>query len=145
MKVLCSEGIANHTDPESCAVLREMQGEALTDTELHLSGCLACQSTVREYSSSPQRLHSAFPLGGVAAAAAHEGLLHRISDGLQSAYAWLQERIAAHLPALQQSSEMSAARKAALVAGATASIVAGETEAAIGAAMVAYVEKAGAS
>ena len=30
MKVLCSEGIANHTDPESCAVHREVQGEALT-------------------------------------------------------------------------------------------------------------------
>ena len=30
MKVLCSEGIANHTGPESCVVHREMQGEALT-------------------------------------------------------------------------------------------------------------------
>ena len=30
MKVLCSEGIANHTDPESCVVHREVQGEALT-------------------------------------------------------------------------------------------------------------------
>ena len=30
MKVLCSEGIANHTDPESCVLYREMQGEALT-------------------------------------------------------------------------------------------------------------------
>jgi hypothetical protein len=27
--VLCSEGIANHTGPESCVVHREMQGEAL--------------------------------------------------------------------------------------------------------------------
>ena len=31
MKVLCSEGIANHTGPESCVVHREMQGEALTE------------------------------------------------------------------------------------------------------------------
>ena len=30
MKVLCSEGIANHTGPESCVLHREMQGEALT-------------------------------------------------------------------------------------------------------------------
>ncbi len=30
MQVLCSEGIANHTGPESCAVHREVQGEALT-------------------------------------------------------------------------------------------------------------------
>ncbi len=30
MEVLCSEGIANHTDPESCVVHREVQGEALT-------------------------------------------------------------------------------------------------------------------
>ena len=30
MKVLCSEGIANHTGPESCVLYREMQGEALT-------------------------------------------------------------------------------------------------------------------
>ncbi len=30
MKVLCSEGIANHTDPESCVVHREVYGEALT-------------------------------------------------------------------------------------------------------------------
>jgi hypothetical protein len=30
VKVLCSEGIANHTDPESCVVHREVQGEALT-------------------------------------------------------------------------------------------------------------------
>lgn len=30
MRVLCSKGIANHTDPESCVVHREVQGEALT-------------------------------------------------------------------------------------------------------------------
>jgi len=30
VKVLCSEGIANHTGPESCVLYREMQGEALT-------------------------------------------------------------------------------------------------------------------
>ena len=30
MKVLCSEGIANHTGPESCVVHREVQSEALT-------------------------------------------------------------------------------------------------------------------
>ena len=30
MKVLCSEGIANHTGSESCAVHREVYGEALT-------------------------------------------------------------------------------------------------------------------
>jgi hypothetical protein len=30
VEVLCSEGKANHTDPESCAVHREVQGEALT-------------------------------------------------------------------------------------------------------------------
>lgn len=30
MKVLCSEGIANHTGPESCAVHRKEYGEALT-------------------------------------------------------------------------------------------------------------------
>jgi hypothetical protein len=30
VKVLCSEGIANHTGPESCVLHREVQGEALT-------------------------------------------------------------------------------------------------------------------
>jgi hypothetical protein len=30
VRVLCSEGIANHTGPESCVVHREVQGEALT-------------------------------------------------------------------------------------------------------------------
>ncbi len=30
MRVLCSEGIANHTGPESCVVHREVQCEALT-------------------------------------------------------------------------------------------------------------------
>jgi hypothetical protein len=30
VKVLCSEGIASHTGPESCVVHREVQGEALT-------------------------------------------------------------------------------------------------------------------
>ena len=30
MQVLCSEGIANHTGPESCVVHREVYGEALT-------------------------------------------------------------------------------------------------------------------
>jgi hypothetical protein len=30
VKVLCSEGIANHTGPESCVVHREVQSEALT-------------------------------------------------------------------------------------------------------------------
>lgn len=30
MRVLCSEGIANHTGPESCVVHREVYGEALT-------------------------------------------------------------------------------------------------------------------
>jgi len=30
VRVLCSEGIADHTGPESCVVHREVQGEALT-------------------------------------------------------------------------------------------------------------------
>ena len=30
MKVLYGEGVANHTDPESCAATREGRGEALT-------------------------------------------------------------------------------------------------------------------
>ncbi len=30
MQVLCSEGKANHTGPESCVVHREVSGEALT-------------------------------------------------------------------------------------------------------------------
>jgi hypothetical protein len=30
VRVLCSEGIANHTGPESCVVHREVQSEALT-------------------------------------------------------------------------------------------------------------------
>lgn len=30
MRVPCSEGIANHTGPESCGVHREVPGEALT-------------------------------------------------------------------------------------------------------------------
>ena len=30
MQVPCSEGVANHTGPESCAVHREVLGEALT-------------------------------------------------------------------------------------------------------------------
>ena len=30
MQVLCSEGIANHTGPESCVIHREVYGEALT-------------------------------------------------------------------------------------------------------------------
>jgi hypothetical protein len=30
VKVLCVEGIANHTGPESCVVHRAVQGEALT-------------------------------------------------------------------------------------------------------------------
>jgi len=30
VQVLCSEGIANHTDPESCVVHREVYSEALT-------------------------------------------------------------------------------------------------------------------
>jgi hypothetical protein len=30
VKVLCSEGIANHTGPESCVMHREVYGEALT-------------------------------------------------------------------------------------------------------------------
>ncbi|SRR5260370_31876872 len=30
MKVSCSEGVATHTDPESCAVVHKDEGEALT-------------------------------------------------------------------------------------------------------------------
>jgi hypothetical protein len=30
VKVLCGEGVANHTDPESCAATREGRSEALT-------------------------------------------------------------------------------------------------------------------
>ena len=30
MKVLCGEGVASHTDPESCAATREGRSEALT-------------------------------------------------------------------------------------------------------------------
>ena len=34
MKVRCDEGVANHIGPESCAVRREAQGEALTGVRI---------------------------------------------------------------------------------------------------------------
>ena len=46
MQVPCSEGVANHTGPESCAVHREVPGEALT-------GVRAGQPLSRERISSP--------------------------------------------------------------------------------------------
>ena len=34
MKVRCDEGVANHIGPESCAVRREVHGEALTGVRI---------------------------------------------------------------------------------------------------------------
>jgi RNA polymerase sigma factor (sigma-70 family) len=102
----------------------ELQGVELAETKQHLSNCLMCRATVRDYRLATKRVHAALPLG-IALTGTSSGMLHRVAEALQSAYAWLQERLAQHLPTLQLGGEASAAKKIALAAGAAASLVAG--------------------
>ena len=44
MEVLCREGLATHSDPESCAGVRKDMGEALTGTDV--SRVLSRESTI---------------------------------------------------------------------------------------------------
>ncbi len=62
MQVPCSEGIANHTGPESCAVHREVLGEALT-------GVRAGQPLSRERDFNPGADVVRFTEGNTAARA----------------------------------------------------------------------------
>ena len=50
MKVHCTEGVANHSGPESCAVAREGGGEALTGVRIG-------QPLSRENGFCPERRH----------------------------------------------------------------------------------------
>jgi hypothetical protein len=43
VRVLCSEGIANHTGPESCVVHREMQVEPLTGESVRTVSVAHCE------------------------------------------------------------------------------------------------------
>ncbi|MGH2905311.1 MAG: sigma-70 family RNA polymerase sigma factor [Solirubrobacterales bacterium] len=98
-------------------------GQPKADAELHLRNCLTCQSTLREYMQAPDRVAAFLPVGLAAVGSA--GLWQRVVDACQSSYANLQERLFGHAASAQQGSEMALAKKAALVAGAAASLIAG--------------------
>lgn len=93
-----------------------------TDIELHLKNCANCRATRREFTLAPQQLASAFPVA--AALSKSGGLLQQVFDHVQSAAAWVNERVFSHV-SVGPAAEMTVAKKLALVSAVSASVVAG--------------------
>lgn len=104
----------------------EARDEARLDAELHLAGCVACQATLREFSSAPSRAAEMLPLGALAGGAAGDWL-QRAGELLQSFGANLQERLAGLGAGAGQGAEMAFAKKAVVATAVTATLVAGGT------------------
>lgn len=92
------------------------------DVELHIGGCLACRALLRDYRSAPADLAALFPVGIVLAAGARMPRLPaRAIDGLQN---WIGERVT-FLAGGGHAMELTFAKKLAVAAAVTTSVVAG--------------------
>lgn len=104
----------------------EAPATARAEADVHLKSCLHCQATLRDYSTAPSRVLSTLPLGfATLAGSDQDRLLQRVALHVESAYAWLQEKIAAHAPAITQGGEIAPAKKISVAIALSASIVAG--------------------
>ncbi len=108
----------------------ELDEKSTSDARAHLQNCLACQATLREFRATPARIAAALPLAEAAIdraqgyGARFSGLVRQIFDGIQSAGISAQERISA-ASSMQHGAETALAKKLAVVAVASASIVTG--------------------
>jgi RNA polymerase sigma factor (sigma-70 family) len=94
------------------------------DADAHLKNCLHCQSTLRAYAAAPDRALGVLPLGLIAAGA-EPAWMHRFAQPFESAFAWFQEKLAAHSPALAHGGEVAPAKKVGIALALSASLVAG--------------------
>lgn len=143
---LLSEGRASLRDRyerlESGAVCRSLSGrlsmiadgtadeKSTHEARLHLKTCVSCRATVRAYRLAPKQLAGALPLA-VAANEAGGGLFGRLAtavrqavESVQSAAMSLQERFGSTVAAYQ-GAELATAKKLAVAAALSASLVAG--------------------
>lgn len=93
--------------------------------EMHLTNCLGCKATVRDYREAPDRVASWLPLGILAATSSGGGFFSRVGDQFQSAYASAQERLFGHVASGQQASEYATAKKIAALAAIGGSLIVG--------------------
>jgi hypothetical protein len=98
---------------------------------MHLRNCVACRATLRDYRDLPRRAAYGLPLGMVVlsgeAGVRSNGLLQRVSDACESAYANVQGWLFGHAETIQHGSEVATAKKIAAIAAATATLVVGGT------------------
>lgn len=96
------------------------------ELRMHLSSCLHCQATLRDYRGTADKLGALFPLGALFVEDQQSrGLLERIGQAMRGPVDWLQARLAGSGGGAQQGLELTMAKKAALVVGMGASILAG--------------------
>ncbi|MBI4897282.1 MAG: sigma-70 family RNA polymerase sigma factor [Actinobacteria bacterium] len=109
----------------------EATDEIVESCQPHLQNCLCCQSTLREFRSATDRIAALFPLGFLAAsrsgeaASRGESFIRSAAESFSSAINSLFERVTTHPAAAQSVADISTAKKIALVAAVSTSIVAG--------------------
>lgn len=98
--------------------------EAVSDANLHLEHCSACRATLRDLREAPSSLAALFPVGTVMVADSQSridqvvGLFQRVHEALQA-------KFSGYATSVQNLGEVSAAKKAAVAVGATATLIGG--------------------
>lgn len=96
------------------------------ELDRHLSSCLHCKSTLRDYRGTARDLGALMPVGAFALADAEKhGLLARVGQALRAPVDWLQARLSGSAAEMHQGAEVALAKKVAIVVGVGASVVAG--------------------
>lgn len=98
----------------------ELPAAQRQDIELHLTGCGACRSLVRDYADAPSEVASLFPVG----IAVSGRFYSRIMEAWNDATTWLSDRVLSHIPSLP-SIEPAIGKKAAVATLAAGSLLAG--------------------
>ena len=98
----------------------ELKPAERADVDLHLGNCVACQAVLRDYVAAPRKIASFFPVG----AAAGVGVFAHISGYWSELVAWVNERLAGHLPSTP-AAEIAFGKKVALATAMAGTIVAG--------------------
>ncbi len=107
------------------------QPEAEAEARKHLKNCLACQATLREYRTSPERVAALVPLGAVfqqfdpGVLARGTDMVRRLVDSGQSLLGSAQERIANTAAGLQSGGEIALSKKIVAVTLVSASLLGG--------------------
>lgn len=104
-------------------------GEPLSDEHAlkqHLSSCLRCRSTLRDYRDTAGKLGALLPAGAFTLTdpEAH-GYIARVGRALRAPVEWLQARLSGPAAEMHHGAEVSLGKKLAVVAGLGASLVVG--------------------